>query len=120
MKELENIQRLQQKQSIESIIKKKKQVEYKYEGTINPYRGHRVFEINLKSFEIKESEFVKHENITWFEAIHYMKGSWKKEIVVNKDCVYVSALNERSALKRFENEKGSAIKPKGDLNIQLY
>jgi hypothetical protein len=39
--------------------------------------------------------------------------------VIEKGCVYISALNEKSALNRYKLNKSSATLPKGYLDI-LY
>jgi len=120
MKEHENHNRISKRIQIESIVKKKKEVEYKLENSIKPFGGHNIWEINLKTMEINLASFVKRKNINWFNALRFMKNGYSKDIQVKKDCVYISALNKKSALNRLEKEKGSAIMPKGNLKLKLY
>jgi hypothetical protein len=120
MKELFKHNKLSERQQIESIVKKKKQVEFKYESSIKPYKGHKVFEINLNNLTIKEADYVKRKDIHWFEAIKFMNSGYKQDVLIRKGCVYISALNKESALKRFKTEKGSATMPKGKLELKIY
>ena len=49
MKELNNQERLQEKQSIEAVVTKEKEVEFKYDGSLKTKRGHNLWEINTKT-----------------------------------------------------------------------
>lgn len=120
MRELEDYQRRIEKQAIESIVKKKKQVEYKYESSIRPHRGHKLFEINIKTFEINEAKYIENKTISWQEAQMLLNGTSEKEVVIEKHCVYISALNKESALKRLKEDRGSAVKPKGELTLSMF
>lgn len=121
MKELEKHNRDSDKQSIEVIQEKKQQQEFRFDSSLRPVRGHTVFEINTKTFEVKEAEYKKHERITWWEALKIYNGEdvLKKEIIKEKDCVYISALNAKNALKRFQEGKGSK-KMNKKKNIKLF
>ena len=68
-----------------------------------------MFEINELTLEVNEAEGVKRNYITWEDAIKSMNGSYTKEILIRKGCVYISALNKESAIKRYFKNKGSAI-----------
>ena len=120
MKELFKSGKLSERQSIESIIKKKKEIEYKHEATIKPYKGHSVFEIDLDTLLVSPAEYVERKNIQWHEAIKFMESGYKQDISVKKNCVYISALNAKSALERFKKDKGSATLPEGRLELKFY
>ena len=120
MKELNNIDRSFHKKEVHAEKKNKKEVEYKLQESISPFKGHKVYEINLETLEVIEAEFVKRKYITWFDAIKHMNGHYKKDVLVKNNCVYVSALNPKSALDRYNKNKGSAIKPKGSLKLKLF
>lgn len=109
------------KPDVEHSIKqrKKKEVEYKYEGSSSLKKGHRVWEINLITMVVSPAEFVKHENIHWFDAIKRMVTGHKSDIQVKKDCVYICALNAKNALERWQKDKGSALAPTGG-KIELW
>jgi len=113
MKEFEKHSRDAEKQAIESIIKKKKEVELKYEDRINPHAGHILFEINEKTGEIKNADYLEKKDIGWTEAIKKMESGFTRELVMRKNCVYISALNKESALRRWKQSRGSAIRTNG-------
>jgi len=60
------------------------------------------------------------KDIGCFEALHSMEHGYKKEILVESDYVYISALNSKSALKRYKSNKGSATKPDSTNTLSLY
>lgn len=110
MKELERENRISEKIQIESVIKKKKQSEYKFDSTIKPKsKSHSVWEINIKTLSISKAKFVRKKVMKWEDAVKMMNGTYKDDIVKNKDCVYISALNKKSALDRYKKNKGSAL-----------
>lgn len=113
MKELEKYVRDSEKQAIESVIKKKQQVELKYESSLIPQRGHILFEINTVTGKIIEADYLEERDINWEDAIKGMDGGFKKELVQRKNCIYISALNEQSAIRRYKEGKGSAERKKG-------
>lgn len=108
MKELDNHNKLTDKQSTEVQVKKQVQVEYLHEGAVKPMPGHRVWEINVKTLEVKEAELVTNLQITWYEAIESMNGVDNREILKKKGYIYISALNQKQALSRYKKGKGSA------------
>lgn len=91
MKEFENINR------IEVNVKKEKEVQYELIDKIIPYNGHTVWEINKQTLEIKKAE--------WYNTNYVIGGENKKELVVKKGYAYVSALNEKNALKKYKSGK---------------
>jgi hypothetical protein len=120
MKELFKHNKLSEKQSIESIVKKKKDIEYKLEGSIKPLKGHQIWEINLKTMEINLAQYVERKDIHWWDAIKFLESGWTKDIQIKDNCVYISALNKKSALDRLEKEKGSAVIPNGKLELKIF
>ena len=112
MKELDKLDRDVQKQAIEVLQRKKKETEYAFKGSIKPYKGHLVFEINKVTLEIKVAELIKEDVINWFDAIKDIDNGVKCKISTKENCVYISAASKFSALKRFNENRGSAIMPK--------
>lgn len=88
MKELE----LKEKEKLEIVANQKKQIEHEYIGLIVPYDGHKMWEIEIATGNIKEA---KYSNTT-FNAF----GENKKEIIVKEGFLYVSALNQKNAFKK--------------------
>ena len=99
MKELEIIS----KDKTEIVANQKKQVEHQLIGRMIPYNGHKIWEINIETGEISEAKF---SNNTYMAF-----GENKKEILVKKHCVYISALNKKNALKKAD---------KGNIGAKLY
>lgn len=88
MKELEKIN------PIEINVKKEKEVQYDLIDKIIPYNNHTVWEIDIKTLLIKKAEYYNTNYIVGEEN--------KKEIITKKGFKYVSALNEKNALKKYK------------------
>jgi hypothetical protein len=110
MKELEKYERDIEKAGIEAVEEKKQKQEITFTGSIRPLKGHTLFEINTRTLEVREASYNEHKRITWHSALRFLKGeiSLNKEVIKNKDCIYISALNPTNALKRYREGKGSA------------
>jgi hypothetical protein len=123
MKELEKQERDVEKQSIELQQVKEEKVEYKLIDNLRPEKGHRVWEINSASLEIVEASYNEEEVINFTEALGNLErgeitvATIKKDITVNPGCLYISALNKNNAIKRYNLNKGSAVKPQGWLQL---
>jgi hypothetical protein len=109
MKEFENGTLIKFKQ--EQQVKKKQEKKFVLSHSIAPIAGHRLYEINTKTLEIKEASYRVEKYITWEQALYLIKeGVTNKKVIINKDCEYISALNKENALKRYLSNKGSAYK----------
>ena len=118
MKELNKLDKLIEKQQVESVVKKQQAVEFHYQGSTKPLKGHNVYELNINTMVASLASYVKKKDISWNDAlIGFMTGNYKKEVLIKKDCVYISALNKASAIKRYKEKKGSATLPKGLLKL---
>lgn len=75
----------------------KKQHEYKHVGKMKKIPGHTLFSFNRKTKEIKPAKF-EHEVALGFngQAIH------KTRCVIEPDCFYEQALNEKNFIKRLK------------------
>jgi hypothetical protein len=93
MKELEQYEKVSQE--IVTPIKK----ETELLGTLRPQKGHKCFELNVKTNEIREAEFAE-EEIRLFTSSKD-GHSVKRKINVKDDCIYFTALNKQNALKKF-------------------
>ena len=88
------------KDNIEISVKQKKQIEHRLLDKIVPHNNHTLFEIELTSNKIKKAEY-SNTTCVFGEAP-------KREVIVKKNCVYISALNKKNALKKFmKNENGT-------------
>lgn len=97
--------------NIEISVKKKQQKEKEFIGTIIPHEGHTIFQINNETLEIEEAKF---SNTTFVFG-----GENKKEILIMKGCTYVSALNKKNALKKYNKGINGSKKVNKEEFIEL-
>ena len=95
----------------DQIIKEsqiKDQKELKFLGSARRIPGHTLFSINVKTEEIKPAKmnnkclFVPHGGT--------LKPAHKSVVQVEKDCIYLQALNFKNAKKKFEKIKSNEQK----------
>ena len=60
---------------------------------IKPHKGHKLFEYNIETNEIKESKFEP-------EEADFLGRKKPKKVIAQKNCLYVSALNATNAIKK--------------------
>lgn len=83
------------KDTVEVFAEKEISTSIIYMGSMRPHKGHKVFELDTKTGEIRLAEF---EPI----VVHFQqKGTPRRKIIIKKGCQYVSALNYRNAIKKF-------------------
>ncbi len=97
-KELE----LNVKNNIEVSIEQEQKYQQKHIGSIHPHRGHTLFEVNLATGKIDTAEFQQKDYVVGSDL---NSGEARKKVIMKQDCVYISALNKRNALKKFMNRK---------------
>ena len=122
MKELEKNNLLSDKQSIESVQHKQKEIELAFIENLKPLKGHTLYEINNSTLEVVEAQYHKEEMITWHEALRAFNNPQirvVKDVIVKPCHSYISALNPKSAMKRHLENRGSASLPKG-VDIKLF
>jgi hypothetical protein len=90
MKELEQ----NTKAKLEISVKQKKQVQHQLIGKIIPHEGHTIWQINNETLEIEKAKFTN--------ATYHIGGENKREIITKQGYTYISALNKKNALKKFE------------------
>ena len=93
MKELEKINTIS-----EEIVKPIKK-ELKLIGSIQPQKGHKCFEINIITNEISEAEFFE-DYVSMFSSSYERK----KKLRIKIDCIYITALNKKNALKKYREQ----------------
>ena len=93
MRELE----LNSKEKIELSVQQKKQVEHQLIDNIVPHNGHSIWEINKETLEISKAKYSN--------ATYQYGGENKKEIIIKDGYAYVSALNQKNALKKYKQGK---------------
>lgn len=82
-------------------IKPVKQEKLKRLGSIKIYKGHTLWEINVKTGEINEAEFNEDS-----KAVFGKKGKTAKKLIIKKGMYYESALNRKNALRKFKEKFG--------------
>ena len=75
----------------------KKDIQKRLDGNIQPKKNHIVFEINVCENTIIQAVFDKNITITFAQAVSERKEN--KSITRKKDCIYISAMNKKNALK---------------------
>lgn len=87
------------KDKIEIVGQAEKKYQVNKLATINPHKGHILYEFNLIKKEITVAEFDKQD----VEMLK-LKKEWTgvtKKVIVKPDCIYISALNKKNAIKKF-------------------
>lgn len=74
---------------------------------MNHKKGLTLFSINTITGEIKPAEYIKESVITWEQALLLIhgKGGIARKVMVEKDCVYIEALNAENAKKKYNTRK---------------
>ena len=75
----------------------KKDIQKRLDGNIQPKKNHIVFEINVYQKTIIQAVFDKNITITFAQAVLERKEN--KSITRKKDCLYISAMNKKNAIK---------------------
>lgn len=89
--------------SIEKKVEQEKQ--HKKVGQLKPHKGHTVFQYNTETGAITKAVF---EELVLFNSLTKVN----KRINVEKDCLYVSALNLKNAAKKIAKYHGINLKIK--------
>jgi len=112
VKEFEGV--FQEKDKMELSIQKKQQREKEFVGKIIPHAGHKVYEINNETLDIKLAEF---------ELKTFIIGGnhTNPEIIIRSGYSYVSAMNKINALKKYKQGlNGSKELIKNPLKLNLF
>lgn len=72
-----------------------------FAGSLNPHRGHTLFEINKITGEIRPAAY--QDIVLGVGPNGQPKVS--RKVVMKKDCLYKSCLNEKNARRHFESYK---------------
>lgn len=110
MKEFEGT--FEVKDKMELSIQKKQQKEKVLVGRIIPHAGHKIWEINDETLEI---------NLAKYELKTFVIGQNhpNPEIIIRSGYSYVSALNKKSALKKYK-QGSNGSKEIGSMDIKLF
>jgi hypothetical protein len=95
---------------MEISVKQKKQVQHQLIGKIIPHEGHTIWQINNETLEIEKAKFTN--------ATYHIGGENKREIITKQGYTYISALNKKNALKKFE-QGNNGSKPINEEQLTL-
>jgi hypothetical protein len=100
------------KDKSEITIQKKQQKEKELIGQIFPYENHQIWEVDKETLEVR---LAKYEVVKTF----IIGQPFNKSILTTKGCAYISALNKKTALKKFlKGHNGSKpIDPSASLKM---
>lgn len=101
MKELKN---KQFDPEINVVKRMEEESKIKKVGQLKPQRGHTVFQYNTKTGAITKAVFE--------EYLPYSMGKQNKRIIVEEECIYVSALNLKNAANKVAKYHGVNLKIK--------
>jgi hypothetical protein len=104
MRELD--QHLKKQERVEIIAQQQKEHQKLLVGKIIPKRGHAIWQINTETLEVSVPDYSN--TVLEYEAAISKDFSRVAEIVILDNCVYISALNAKNALKKFMNNKSQS------------
>ena len=93
---------LPERDVIEISTQKQVEKQHKLIASIRPHRGHTLFEINLQTGDVLPAEF-ETVNADFVAAIHGCQEI-KKKVIARNGCVYYSALNKESAIRKLKKD----------------
>tara|TARA_R110000868_G_scaffold400868_1_gene675599 strand:+ start:5761 stop:6120 length:360 start_codon:yes stop_codon:yes gene_type:complete len=114
MKELETHTKIGKEAKVELAIKKQQEIEYILHGVIAPKVGHVVWEINEETGEIKKADYKK-DTVTF----NFMAKKEPEKLIVNKDCIYIPALNSENAKRKYLKNKEQSFYYKKEPLLKL-
>ena len=68
--------------------------------SIRPQKNHRLFEFDLEKREVRLAQFTVNKQISFVDAMK-TGGKSNKEVDGKQGCIYISAMNEKNAWKKF-------------------
>lgn len=105
MKEIE----LKIKDEVKIVKEVKQEKQTVLINSIKPYEGHKCFEYNTVSNVLRLAEFM--EVAVSFEAAQRGEIATNRKVMTKEDCVYLTALNEKNAIKRLCKILQRTVKP---------
>lgn len=88
------------KDEVKEVRQAAETIELKKLGSLKTKKGHKLWEFNGKTGEIKIAVTEEVPHNPFAKSVNGFTEGPKKKIVVNPDCVYVSALNIENAVKK--------------------
>jgi hypothetical protein len=89
------------KDQVEIVNKKEVEKQLKYLGSMNPNPSHTMFEYEVEANVLRKAKFVE-DAANFVEVATSKKVGKVKRIDVKDNCLYVSKLNAKAAIKFFQ------------------
>jgi hypothetical protein len=115
MRELDNNNQQQKKTKVEITQQKEDIYKLEFQQTIIPNENHTLFEIDIKTKDICIAKFESRDLVFNPKWVKGDKIPLSSVVIINDGKFYVSALNKKSALKKFLNKDNGS---KRDTNKQ--
>jgi len=116
MKELQVQDKLPSNNKVELNVKKRQEIEYVLNGSIKPKFGHKIYEVNTNTGEVNLAKY-KSDTVVF----NHLSKMPAEKLIVNQDCIYISALNKENAKKKFlkDSNQNSYFGKKPILDINM-
>lgn len=88
----------------ELSVEKIKQIQSEMIGKITPHKNHKLFELDLAKGTIDKAEFEQDKVIRFGSEV----SKFKKKVLMKENCIYISAMNEINAVKKFLKGKNGS------------
>lgn len=109
------------KERTKTEVTQEKQQEYQlvYQGSIIPHEGHTLYEIDLKTKEVRPAKYEAQDYVfdpDWYPG---KRAKVDSKVIMNEGCFYASALNKDNALKKFEKGRNGTKIDKTKIYLEL-
>lgn len=95
---LSDFQQDQKKDKIEILKQQQAETQKILDSSIRPHENHTLFEFNLLSKKLVLATFDDLPAIKWDDAVNGNISKLKK-VTKKENCIYISALNKKNAIK---------------------
>ena len=100
---------LQTKDKIEILKQQKIQKQLFYKNSVQPHSGHKCFSYNTVTNVMKLAKFK--EDVLCFLAARRGEIAPKRKVIIETDCIYITALNMTNAIKHIKKYLNRNISP---------
>ena len=120
MKFLKENEELSSKPSTEKLQEQQQEAKVEFDSVIYPYENHKLFEIDVATNEIRLAEF-EIEPVIEFDPYWTKKKTLNKrgKVIKKEGCVYISALNKKTAIKKFSKGNNGSKRSDNDRYLSL-
>lgn len=83
------------------IVGENEQAFQEVKWRIKQQKGHRLYEINMQTGDVKEAEFESVDMELSKLSENVSSQAVRKKVITKHNCIYISALNIKNAAKKF-------------------